>query len=263
MVIDVHVHTQSPGAAFSPEEVLDAKRLAAHSGIDRIVYLFNLGTGGRDPSPEDVRASNDLGMKLVESDPDFYIGFCYLNPSHDPEFSLSEIERCVVNGNMSGIKLWVAVHADDPRLDPIMRRAAELDIPVLHHSWYKMTKYEFNESNPKEIADLARRHPDVTIIMAHLAGVRWRGVLDVKPYPNVCVDTSGGQPDAGLVEFAVQELGPERVVFGSDWPLRDFAVQKARVTDAALSDDVKRMILGENVARILKLQDHKEGRAHA
>lgn len=263
MVIDVHVHTQSPGAVFDPSEVQDAKRLAAHSGIDRIVYLFNLRTGGRDPSPDDIRESNDLGMRLVESDPDFFVGFCYLNPSHDPDFSLSEIERCVVQGNMRGIKLWVAVHADDPRLDPIMRRAAELKIPVLHHAWYKMTKYEFNESNPKEIAALARRHPDVTIIMAHLAGVRWRGVLDIKPYPNVCVDTSGGQPDVGLVEFAVQELGPERVVFGSDWPLRDFAVQKARVTDAAISDQAKAMILGKNAERILGLQQEREASSHA
>lgn len=262
MVIDVHVHTQSPGAQFNPREVEDAKRLAAHAGVDRVVYLFNLGTGGRDPSPDDIRASNDLGMRLVESDPDFFMAFCYLNPSHDPEFSLAEIDRCIVHGNMIGIKLWVSVHASDPRLDPIMRRAAELRIPVLHHAWYKMTKYEFNESNPREIADLARRHPDVTIIMAHLAGVRWRGILDVKPYPNVCVDTSGGQPDAGLVEFAVQELGPERVLFGSDWPLRDFTVQKARVTGSAISQEAKAMILGGNAQRILGLQGGKERRGH-
>ena len=253
MVIDIHIHTRTQGAQFNQAEVEQAKRLAARSGIDRVVYLFNLGTGGRDPSPDDVRASNDLGMRLVDHDPGFFTSFCYLNPSHDPEFSLAEIDRCIVRGNMSGIKLWVAVHADDPRLDPIMRRAAELRIPVLHHAWYKMTHYEFNESNPREIAELARRHPDVTIIMAHLAGVRWRGILDIKPYPNVCVDTSGGQPDAGLVEFAVRELGPERVVFGSDWPLRDFAVQKARVTGADIPDAAKSLILGKNAERILGL----------
>ena len=258
MVIDIHVHTASPGAAFREEEASDAKRLARRAGIDRLVYLFNLGSGGYDPSPADIRASNDLGMKLVDRDPDFFLSFCYLNPSHDPEFCLSEIDRCIVNGNMSGIKLWVSVHATDSRLDPVMRRAAELQVPVLHHAWYKMTEYAFNESTPREIADLARRHPDVSIIMAHLAGVRWRGVLDVKPYPNVLVDTSGGPATTGLVEFAVRELGAERVVFGSDWPLRDFAAQKARVTGASIAEEAKRLILGGNAARLLSAARARE-----
>ena len=164
---------------------------------------------------------------------------------------------------MSGIKLWVAVHATDPRLDPIMERAAQLGIPVLHHSWYKMTEYAYNESNPAEIADLARRHPNVNIIMAHLAGVRWRGILDVEDCPNVYVDTSGGQPEGGLVEFAVQRLGAERVVFGSDWPLRDFAVQKARVTGARISEAEKELILGRNVQRLLGLSEAKGSEMHA
>lgn len=263
LVIDIHVHTSSPGAQFRPEEVADALRLARRSGIDRVVYLFNLGSGGPNPSPQDILDSNTLGMQLIDSHPDFFMGFCYLNPSHDTQFCLDEIERCVANGNMCGIKLWIAVHADDARLDPIMERAAELNIPVLHHAWYKMTEYAFNESTAAQIAHLARRHPKVTIIMAHLAGVRWRGVLDVKPYPNVVVDTSGAQPEAELVEFAVSELGAERVVFGSDWPIRDFAVQKARVTGARLDAATKRKILGENAARILNIDWGKEGAQHA
>ncbi len=263
LVIDIHIHTSSPGAVYRPEEAEDAIRLGRRSGIDRVVYLFNLGSGGPDPSPEDIVASNDLGMQLIDAHPDFFMGFCYLNPSHDLEFSLNEIERCVVNGNMCGIKLWIAVHADDARLDPIMERAAALQIPVLHHAWYKMTEYAFNESTAAEIAHLARRHPDVTIIMAHLAGVRWRGVLDVKPYPNVVVDTSGAQPEAELVEYAVSELGADRVLYGSDWPIRDFAVQKARVTGARLDEATKRKILGENAARILKIDMNEEAVHHA
>ena len=49
---------------------------------------------------------------------------------------------------------------------------------MLHHAWYKATEFAFNESTPAEIATLARRHPNVNIIMAHLAGGGWRGVRD-------------------------------------------------------------------------------------
>jgi predicted TIM-barrel fold metal-dependent hydrolase len=253
MVIDIHTHTQVAGAVFNPKVVEDARQAAHSAGIDKIVYLFNLLTGGRDPSEQDIMASNDLGMQLVAADPAFFIGFCYLNPANDPAFTMAEMDRCIVNGNLCGVKLWVAVHATDERLDPIMERAAQLGVPVLHHSWYKSTPWAYNESSPAEIADLARRHPNTTIVMAHLAGVRWRGIQDVKDCPNVLVDTSGGVQEAGLVEYAVRELGPERVVYGSDWPLRSFAVQKVRVTGSAITQEQMDLILYKNAARILKL----------
>jgi predicted TIM-barrel fold metal-dependent hydrolase len=261
MIIDVHVHTRSPGHRYDPDEIATSIRLARQAGIDHVVQLHNLvghpanteGFTALSPSPTVVQQSNDLAMRIVAEHPDFYSGFCYLNPAHESRFILAEIERCVVAGNLRGIKLWIAVHATDARLDPLMQRAAELEIPVLHHAWYKADGQTGNESTAAEIADLARRHPRVSIIMAHLGGVRWRGVLDIKPYRNVVVDTSGAQPVAGLVEYAVAQLGPERVVFGSDWPLRNYAVQKARVSGAKLSEGAKACILGENAARLLHL----------
>ncbi len=258
MIIDIHTHTQAKEAMFQHQDVVDAMRMARISGINKIVYLFNIGSGnfttsGRDPSIQAIKISNDLGMRLTVAAPDFYIGFCYLNPANDPDFIKSEFERCIAKGNLKGIKLWVAVHATDARLDLIMELAGQMGVPVLHHSWYKATQWAYNESSPVEIADLARRHPNTNIIMAHLAGVRWRGVLDVKNCPNVYIDTSGGISEAGLVEYAVQELGAERILFGSDWPLRDFAVQKARVSGASITDDQKALIFGGNAKRLLHL----------
>jgi predicted TIM-barrel fold metal-dependent hydrolase len=77
-------------------------------------------------------------------------------------------------------------------------------------------------------------------------------VLDVRDCPNVLVDTSGGQPVAGLVEYAVARLGADRVVFGSDWPIRDFAVQRARVEGAEVSEADRAKILGGTMARLLE-----------
>lgn len=261
MIIDVHVHTHSPGHHYDPDEIATSIRLARRAGIDHVVQLHNLighpanaeGYSSLSPSPTFVRQSNDLVMRIVAGHPEFYSGFCYLNPAHEQRFTLAEIERCVVQGNLRGIKLWVAMHATDTRLDPLMQRAAELDIPVLHHAWYKADGQTGNESTAAEVADLARRHPRVSIIMAHLGGVRWRGILDIKPYRNVLVDTSGSQPVAGLVEYAVAQLGAERVVFGSDWPLRNYIVQKTRVSGAHIPERAKACILGENAAHLLRL----------
>lgn len=252
MIIDCHTHFPARYSIYLKRDVDRCLQLADRAGIDRLVYLFNTNdSGGVDPFPADIQRNNDLGMELATRHPDRFSAFCYLNPSHEPDFLEQEMQRCLVDGPCVGIKLWISVHASDERLDPIMRKAAELGVPVLHHAWYKATEFAFNESTPAEIADLARRHPDVTIIMAHLAGGGVRGVLDVRDCPNVLVDTSGSQPVSGLVTYAVDQLGADRVVFGSDWPIRDFAVQRARVDGAGLSAEVRRAILGGTMARVL------------
>jgi len=254
-VIDIHTHLAAPGEIPDGAEMQRMMRLAAPQNVSKVVALGNLvSMGGANPTEEQIRAINTNTLNAMKAHPEFFIGFCYLNPAHPPEFSLGEIERCVVQGGMRGLKLWVAVKATDKCHDPLFQRAQQLDIPVLYHAWYKAFDQGKGESTPAEIADLARRFPKVTIVMAHLTGDQERGVLDIRGCENVLIDTSGGQPEAGLVEYAVDQLGAERVIYGSDWPIRDFATQVARVTGARISDRDKELILFRNAQRILKLE---------
>ena len=252
MIIDIHTHLATPGTQPDPKEMDIMIRLARRHGVERAVALGNLiGVGGPNPTQDDIRTINENSLNAVKAHPDFFIGFCYLNPEHPPEFSLGEIERCVVTGGMKGIKFWIAVKAPDKRHDPLMRRIEELGIPVLYHAWYKQTEQGTNESTPAEVADLARRFPKVSIVMAHLTGDAERGVLDILACPNVLIDTSGGQPEAGLVEYAVRRLGAERVIYGSDWPIRDFGVQVGRVLGARLTEAQNNLIFRANAERII------------
>ena len=56
---------------------------------------------------------------------------------------------------------------------------------------------------------------------------------------------------AGLIEWAVGELGCERIVFGTDTPLHFAASQKARIECAEIAEDAKRAILQGNAQRLL------------
>jgi predicted TIM-barrel fold metal-dependent hydrolase len=52
--------------------------------------------------------------------------------------------------------------------------------------------------------------------------------------------------------MAVRELGPERVLYGSDVGGRSFASQLGKVMGAAVNSSVRRAILGGNLQRLLE-----------
>jgi len=253
-VLDLHTHPNS-GLGLcrpaSPEE--DARCLLAaaeRAGVAKIAVSSLTPGCPYDPTPEQFRAANEEARALRDAAPDRILPFCYVSPAF-PEAAVAEIDRCVRQHRFCGIKLWVARRATDPGLDAILRRAAELGVPVLQHAWIKTTGNLEGESFPSDVADLARRHPQAQIIMAHLNGCGLRGMEEVADCPNVAIDTSGGDPESGVVEAAVERLGRHRIVFGSDAPGRHFAVQLAKVLGADLPDAIQRDILWNNAARLL------------
>jgi uncharacterized protein len=252
-IIDAHVHIGRWVSPWRSEDALaDMVGAAAECGIGQLV-VSSLGDRGylHYPTPEEFRDANDHVLEAVARYPQALSGLCYASPEYLPE-SLDEIRRCVRDGPLVGLKLWIARKASDPAVDPLLAAAGELGVYVLQHAWYKTPGNYPHESTPADVAEMARRHPGVTIQMAHLQGAGERGVRDVAPYSNVLIDTSGGDPEAGLLEYAVGLLGAERLVFGSDAPGRDFAVQLGKVVGAALGETEREQILGGNAARLLE-----------
>jgi predicted TIM-barrel fold metal-dependent hydrolase len=253
-VIDVHVHPFSCfGSARDLTPVEDAAKLravAGRSGVTKMCLFSLHPTVPTEPSPDQCREANDDALAMRDAEPDVFIPFCYVNPMY-PAAAVDEIARCVDGEGMVGVKLWVARRATDPGLDPILEASASMGVPVLQHAWEKTTGNLPGESNADDVADLGRRHPGASIIMAHMNGVGLRGLETVADVPNVLVDTSGGDPESGLTEAAVAVLGPDRVVYGSDAPIRHFGVMLGKVLGAGLSDEDVQNILWNNAARLL------------
>ena len=253
-IIDVHTHPVFREAKPPEPGAAEVIRCARAHGIVHLVALGDVLAYGRLPTEAQIRAINDETASLIRRHPGFVTGFCYLNPVLGERAVRREIERCAALG-FRGLKLEIANNAADRRMRPLMTEAERLGWPVLQHAW-SMTKIRQRRfhTDPEDVATLARRHPGVRIIMAHLTGCGIRGVLAVKACGNVFVDTSGAAPEAGIVEFAVEHLGADRVLYGSDAPIRDFGVAIARVTGSPLDAGTKRKILFDNARALLGLE---------
>jgi predicted TIM-barrel fold metal-dependent hydrolase len=102
-----------------------------------------------------------------------------------------------------------------------------------------------------DLAELAARHPETPLILGHSGGNWEIGIRAVRPHKNVFIDTAGSDPTAGIVEMAVRELGPERIIYGSDCGGRSFASQIAKVTSADIPEAAKKQILTGNLRKLL------------
>lgn len=127
--------------------------------------------------------------------------------------AVSEVRTRLAAGFV-GLKLHPTVddyRADDSELTPYMEIAAELGSPVACHS-------APGEADPDHIRRLAERFPTVPVILYHTylgpQEGRRRAAEHVREQSNLYLETSWCQ--SRTVLQLVQEVGPDRVLFGSD-----------------------------------------------
>ena len=135
-------------------------------------------------------------------------------------------------------------------LGPFMESLEEHDMPVLLHSDPACTY-----SNPFYIAELARTFPKVTVIMGHMGMVydTVDAIFIATKVPNLVLETSTHVGSARVLQ-AVEAIGAERVVFGSDFPSSHPLVEMKKIEVVELPKDQERLVMGENMARILKIK---------
>lgn len=246
---DLHCHLSGVPGVLPEQRLGRLLEIGARVGIERVCVYMGLRFNP-DPDPDSMRRDNDAVLRAIAAFPDQALGFVYLNPNH-PEASMSELERCVADGPMVGVKLWIASRCSAPRLDPLIERAAALQAVVFQHTWFKTNGNQPGESTPLDLVDLARRHPATPLICGHTGGDWERGLRAIRQQPNLFADLAGSDPCAGFTEMAVRELGTPRVLYGSDAGGRSFASQLAKVHGAAIPEADKDRIFHGNLRELL------------
>jgi predicted TIM-barrel fold metal-dependent hydrolase len=223
-LVDVHAHFHHPAGARADWAERNASRLAAGERIGISAHVASiLGSWGRTsptyfPSMTDVVTGNDALLALMREHPARIRGYACVNPNYT-EHALGEIARCLGNG-MIGIKLAASRRANDLLLDPIAATARDHRVPILHHVWqHRRKEWPGQEaSDGAELGELAKRHPDVPFILAHIGGGGdWTHTLDVTArLENVFIDLSGSGVDGGMLEACLAAVGPGRMLWGCD-----------------------------------------------
>lgn len=255
MIFDSHLHVdfvRKPDKDKPIQELLDSMKLI---GMERSCIMSDV-LPSLYFSREDMLIQAEVLENAGKKYKDILYPLLWINPTLLFEFIKELIDRYIINGNIIGVKLWVELNARDERLEPLAAYLEKHGIPLLFHSWYKTVELYGAESDPSDIAVLAGKFPKLRILMAHLTGCKFRGVQDIKNCPNVFIDTSGGQPEDGYLEYALAELGPDRILYGSDYNGRDLATQLGRIYSVEMSNEDREKILSGNALKFFRKGEH-------
>lgn len=230
-------------------------------GIERMLSVDIAGTP-TDPLGTKISAEAQREIRTyLERHADRISGLIPVDPGQPVE-SCRRIEEWIANGPCVGIKYYggnpSGVDCNQPSNDAIVRLAAELKALIYIHTWMKVGgkprrsggANEQGESTPMDVARLAARFPDVAFICGHAGGDWELGVRAIRPLPNVYLEFSGSDPHSGEVDYAVRQLGVNRLIWGGHGPSRSYATELGKVFDADLNFAERQLVLGGNLRRL-------------
>ena len=200
----------------------------------------------------DGTTSNNATAAFVAKHPDRFIGFAYVSPIM-PDRMLPELERSIDQLKLAAIKLYphyTPFPLNDSIWYPIYEFANERELTIITHTGQEPT------AAPKFLIDIALRFPKAIFVAGHAGNIepyRSQAIKAAQSCPNVYLETCSSFRSPGVIERLVMEAGADRVIFGSDTPLMDPRCQIGKILTAKISDQEKRLIIGENACRILKL----------
>ena len=247
------------GAASDPVAQYRANNFyLERMGIERSI---SLEIGGTLANPLTPAPFDDALRAILESDQDRLSGVTPIDPGF-PDESCAKMEKWIRNGPCIGIKYVggnkTGVACSHPNNDPIIRLAAELDATIYIHTWLKVGGRPRlpgrdnlpGESTPMDVVALARRFPNVRFICGHSGGDWELGVRVVRSHKNVLLEFAGSDPHSGSVDYAIKELGADRIVWGGHGPSRSYATELGKVLDADLARADRMKVFGGNFRQL-------------
>ncbi len=242
-ILDFHAHMHDCGGLFLPHrepegmlETMDACNtlltcFAGHEALEHPGTGVSKDLAAAQKYPDRFRVYHavvsrwlnpEADLKRMEEQADLFVGFKY-HPS------------------------WYGVPLSDPRHDPYWEYANAKRLLVLSHTWGGSP-----DCGPEEVAKVLERYPEVVFIAGHSFHGDWNKAPEfVTRFPNFYIELTAVLDNRGHLDRWVQQVGSERILFGTDLPW--FATHHGigAVLSAEMTDEDRRNILYRNGAKLL------------
>lgn len=176
----------------------------------------------------------------------------------------AHVTDLVENYGAAGVKLHGAFQGfsmADELLWPTYRACQDLGIAIIGHSGPDKGRQGFAE--PQAFGRMLGAFPNLNVVLAHIGGGVWQQALEVanthsNAYFDCCeimewTDSPNGPTERQLGQL-IKDIGPQRVMMGSDFPWYDLDHSIDRVMSLpVLSMEEKEGIIGANAMSILNL----------
>jgi uncharacterized protein len=264
MIIDCHTHLnnyhdESVASLSSAVEKLQA--VMRRNRVDAALVLTSYKVvPGRPSARAVVEATRHLsGIHVVAG----------ISWTTFAEPDVEELRSLLETGAIKGLKLYPGYepfYPADPKLTPAYLLAEEFDVPVMIHSGdtYAPTG-KVKYAHPLHVDEVAVDFPRVKFLICHLGNPWFRDCMEVVyKNENVYTDISGltlGEFNDRFEAYMRQQLkemilwgvNPNRVLYGTDWPLASMESYLAFMEELKLPARDKDLMFFENAAALFKL----------
>ena len=252
-IIDFHTHP-----FIDPIHNICSHKEFCHMGVEDTAAVFDslriTKICGSVISPshfpdmwEKVRFNNDTALRLREIYGDFYTPGFHVHPDYAEE-SIAEIRR------MHGLGVRL-IGELVPYMDGWRDYDCEGLSAVLDEAGRHNMVFSFHTMGGDAIDRMVSAHRDGVFVAAHPGehGELMQHIERMRKYENYYLDLSGtGLFRYGMLRRTIDEVGADRILFGSDFPTCNPAMFLGGVLhDPLITDGEKELILAGTAKRLL------------
>lgn len=247
-VIDSHAHMSHDGAegiGFLHQPYGDAASMVERAklmGIDAMCVSGFLAVW------TDYEEGNAIIVDAMKRYPGFYHGYAALQPQYVTDWK-KEFKLWYGKHGMSGLKPYhprTFIPYNDKAWAPWFAYGNTINAYALIHP---------SPNVVEEASDLARKYKNISFLLAH-SGASYpdaRLAIEVaKKYKNVYLEITLTSVTYRVIEFMVDQVGADRVLFGTDQPMRDPIPQFGWMAYSHCTFEEKKKMFGLNMQKILK-----------
>lgn len=194
---------------------------------------------------------NRASLQAVRQFPDRLRAYCVINPNY-PKLA----ERDIANFHNDqdafvGFKFLSDYHqvaVNDPRYQAAWQYADAHRLLLLMHTWGG-SRFD----GPAAIRKAVEQYPNVKVLLGHSCHGDWDGALALaRDFPNIYLELTAVFDNRGVIEKFINEVGSERLLFGTDLPWFDPHHAVGVLLSAHISDNDRHNICHRNAEELLR-----------